>query len=143
MKTARPILLAVVAALGITLPVVGAQSSVQPRTDMHSAAPRAYSAIEGMSVRDVMAVARTLPTTTIDPAQPWCDLTGAIDESLRIEFGEQRIASQGGLVLYGSDEAGTFTLVMPRADKTSCVVGSGTGYRDASNPDRIYSVVLR
>lgn len=143
MKTARPVLIAVIAALGITLPVVGAQSSVQPRTDMHAAAPRAYSAIEGMSVRDVMAVARTLPATTVDPDQPWCDLSGAVDESLRAEFGEQRVANQDGLILYGSDEAGTFTLVMPRTDKTSCVVGSGTGYRDASNPSSIYSVVLR
>ena len=95
-------------------------------------------------LRDPSAVAelaRTLPLS--DQAagdQPWCDRQAEVERTLSHDFGEEKVATGArGMVLWGSELMGTWTMVLERADATSCVVASGIGYSDTTSPQVFFS----
>ena len=58
---------------------------------------------------------------------------------LDAEFGETLVlAKRDGLRLWGSDEMGTWTMVFERHDGSSCIVASGIGYQDGTDPSVIF-----
>ncbi|AGT11297.1 hypothetical protein [Paracoccus aminophilus] len=106
----------------------------------NEANPRGWSAIAGLDTRQVMEIARTLPLSRdakVD--QPYCDHAPALARTLKQEFDEKLVA-QGtdGTTLWGSNVMGTWTLVLNRSDRTSCVVASGIGYSEHSSPELYY-----
>ncbi|MEF9601177.1 hypothetical protein O4J55_02145 [Paracoccus sp. PXZ] len=127
-----PALLAVL----LALPGQSAQAAIQTREE-NMANPRGWSAIAGMDPRAVREVARTLPLSenAVDD-QPWCDRKAELERTLRHDFGESKVASGGeGTTLWGSQVMGTWTVVFERPDATSCVIASGIGFSDGTNPE--------
>lgn len=140
MKAASKITLA--AAALATLIAVPAQSSIETRDELQ-AQPRAWSSIAGRDARSVMAMASTLASGDQSSAEaPYCDTDPRIAQTLSHDFGESLVddakVNQADTQLWGSDLMGTWTLVMARADRTSCVIASGIGYSDRTNPDVFY-----
>ena len=119
-------------ALALALP---ASAAITSRED-NLAAPRGWSAMAGMDPHAVAEMARSLPLS--DQAaddQPWCDHRAEVERTLTHDFGEEKIATAArGMVLWGSELMGTWTMVLDRADATSCVIASGIGYSDGTNP---------
>lgn len=129
---------ALLTATAMLFPVTAAQSAVEP----HGKQPvvKAWSAVSGMSARQVVHMATTLPTGGDDADTPWCDVNAEITGTLAGEFGETLVARKSdGLHLWGSAEMGTWTMVLVRPDRTSCVVASGIGYTDDANPVTIFN----
>ncbi|MDF3852754.1 hypothetical protein ACDP63_13175 [Paracoccus sp. P2] len=119
----------------LALPGQSAQAAIQTREE-NLAHPRGWSAIAGMDPRAVREVARTLPLSEVAVEdQPWCDRKAELEQTLRQDFGEARIATgTDGVTLWGSDLMGTWTVVFERPDATSCVIASGIGFSDATSP---------
>jgi hypothetical protein len=117
------------------LPAAPAIAAITTQAD-NLAAPRGWSAMAGMDPRAVAELARTLPLS--DQAagdQPWCDRHAEVERTLTHDFGEEKVATGArGMVLWGSELMGTWTMVLERADATSCVVASGIGYSDTTSP---------
>ena len=111
--------------------------------DENGANPRGWSAVQGMDPRAVRDMARDLPTSdqaAVD--QPWCAPDAEIETSLRHDFEEERVASNGqDTALWGSALMGTWTVVLERPDATSCVIASGIGFRDGTSPDAYFTRV--
>ncbi|ARJ69082.1 hypothetical protein [Paracoccus contaminans] len=131
------------AALAVTLlcaPV--AQSSVEPAV-LQSAPIKGWTAVAGLTGPAVLELARTLPLSAeASSDQPWCDSAAAVAHSLRSEFDEQPVTHRAdGTQLWGSDLMGTWTLVLGRNDGTQCVIASGIGYQDGTNPLAFYAKV--
>ena len=124
-------------ALALALP---ASAAITSRED-NLAAPRGWSAMAGMDPHAVAEMARSLPLS--DQAaddQPWCDHRAEVERTLTHDFGEEKIATAArGMVLWGSELMGTWTMVLDRADATSCVIASGIGYRDGASPQLFFS----
>ena len=124
-------------ALALALP---ASAAITSRED-NLAAPRGWSAMAGMDPHAVAEMARSLPLS--DQAaddQPWCDHRAEVERTLTHDFGEEKIATAArGMVLWGSELMGTWTMVLDRADATSCVIASGIGFRDGANPGTFLS----
>ena len=122
-------------ALSLALPAAPAIAAITTQAD-NLAAPRGWSAMAGMDPRAVAELARTLPLS--DQAagdQPWCDRHAEVERTLTHDFGEEKVATGArGMVLWGSELMGTWTMVLERADATSCVVASGIGYSDTTSP---------
>ena len=55
-----------------------------------------------------------------------------IATTLAQDFGESPVETAGaqGTELWGSEIMGTWTLVAPRSDETSCIIASGVGYSE-------------
>ncbi|WP_418024400.1 hypothetical protein ACNKFW_10865 [Paracoccus sp. TD-10] len=119
----------------LALPGQSAQAAIQTREE-NLAHPRGWSAIAGMDPRAVREVARTLPLSEVAVEdQPWCARKAELEQTLRQDFGEARIATgTDGVTLWGSDLMGTWTVVFERPDATSCVIASGIGFSDATSP---------
>ncbi len=130
------------ALLALTLAVPGApaMAAITSQAD-NLAAPRGWSAIAGMDPSAVAELARTPPLS--DQAagdQPWCDRQAEVERTLSHDFGEEKVATGArGMVLWGSELMGTWTMVLERADATSCVVASGIGYSDTTSPQVFFS----
>lgn len=126
---AATVALALVAAGG---PAIGAITS---RED-GGAGLRGWSAIAGTDTRAVIEMARTLPLSQqATDDQPWCAQSAEVARTLADDFGERKIATGAkGTVLWGSALMGTWTMVLERADATSCVVASGIGYSEDASP---------
>ena len=45
-----------------------------------------------------------------------------------------------GTQLWGSDQLGTWTLVAPRDDQTSCIIASGIGFSDDRSTQAYFQV---
>ena len=124
-------------ALALALP---ASAAITSREDT-LAAPRGWSAMAGMDPHAVAEMARSLPLS--DQAaddQPWCDHRAEVERTLTHDFGEEKIATAArGMVLWGSELMGTWTMVLDRADATSCVIASGIGYSDGTNPQVFFT----
>lgn len=63
--------------------------------------------------------------------QPYCAADAEIRQTLEHDFAEARVDGNRhpGAELWGSASMGTWTLVAPRADDTSCIIASGIGYK--------------
>lgn len=106
--------------------------------------PRGWSAVAGTDTASVIEMAATLPATDMGAGDtPYCDADPAIARTLSQDFGESLI--DGATIdgrdaqLWASPVMGTWTLVLARPDATSCIVASGIGYRDNTNPDVYYT----
>ena len=97
-------------ALALALP---ASAAITSRED-NLAAPRGWSAMAGMDPHAVAEMARSLPLS--DQAaddQPWCDHRAEVERTLTHDFGEEKIATAArGMVLWGSELMGTWTMVL-------------------------------
>ena len=135
-------LAAAVLGAAVMLPLV-AQSSVSNfRGTVNQ--PRAWSAIAGSDTASVIEMAAALPAGAMGEADaPYCDADPQIARTLAHDFGESLIdgSSFDGkqAQLWASPVMGTWTLVLARADATSCIVASGIGFSDAANPDVFYA----
>lgn len=126
-------------ALALALPGAPAMAAITAHRD-NLAEPRGWSAIAGMDPRAVAELAQTLPLSEDATGdQPWCDRHAEVAQTLTHDFGEEKVAAGAqGLVLWGSDLMGTWTMVLERADATSCVIASGIGYSDAASPQEFF-----
>jgi hypothetical protein len=122
-RLARPLMAGSVALL-MALPAYAAIRADRP--------VQAWSAMEGVSVPALLQQAQDLPISdmAIDD-QPYCAEDAEIQQTLQHDFNEKPVdASQhAGTQLWGSQQMGTWTLVAPRADDTSCIIASGIGYQ--------------
>ena len=127
----------VLAAATAVAPITAAYSAVEARGELPSV--KAWSVVAGMSARQVVDLAGSLPAGVSDAGTPWCDANAEIHGALDAEYGETLVVSKrDGLRLWGSDEMGTWTMVLERADGSSCVVASGIGYHDGTDPSAIF-----
>ena len=122
---------------------VPAQSSIETRQQLE-AQPRAWSSMAGMDASAILAMGNTFASGDAAGAQdPFCDTNDEVARTLGHDFGEALVddtrVGSADTQLWGSDTMGTWTLVMTRADKTSCIVASGVGYTDTANPDLFYA----
>lgn len=106
--------------------------------------PRGWSAVAGSDTASVIEMAATLPAGAMGAGDtPYCDHDPEIARTLSHDFGESLI--DGARIdgrdaqLWASPALGTWTLVLARPDATSCIVASGIGYRDQTNPDLYYA----
>lgn len=139
----RPIRLALATAVAAAaLSVTAAQSAVEP-APVAGTPVKGWTAVAGLSGPAVMELARTLPVATeADGDQPWCDQSGVVRSALASEFDESLVTHRAdGTQLWGSDMMGTWTVVLDRADNTQCVIASGIGYQDGTDPATFYSKV--
>lgn len=77
-------------------------------------------------------------------AEPHCEATATLAATLDHDFAETpvetRIAADGLVFdLYASPLMGTWTLVHRGADGIACIVSSGTGWADGTDPDHVFS----
>lgn len=123
-------------------PVATAQSAVTP-PPTHSEPVKGWTAVAGLSGPAVIEIARKLPVAR-DTAEdkPWCDHAGVVDKALRTEFDEAPVTKRAdGTQLWGSSVMGTWTVVLARADNVQCIIASGIGYEDGTDPTTFYSKV--
>lgn len=140
MRTLRYTLSALVAAAAMS--VTAAQSAIETAPEP-SGAVKGWTAVAGMSGPAVVRLARILPDAAeADGDQPWCDKDAIVQAALRTEFEEDLVTRRAdGTQLWGSDLTGTWTVLLDRKDDTQCVIASGVGYRDGTNPLTFYSKV--
>lgn len=119
----------------IALPAAQAFGAITSRSD-NAAQPRGWSAVAGMDPRAVREMARTLPLSEQATGdQPWCGHDAEIEASLTHDFGETKVSTNArDTALWGSEMMGTWTVVLERADATSCVIASGIGFDTAASP---------
>lgn len=120
-----------VAAL-MAMPAASATRSDQP--------VQAWSAMAGVDVATLLEQAEDLPTSDMALGdQPYCASDAEIGQTLRHDFNEAPVQGDGhaAIELWASAQLGTWTLVAPREDDTSCIIASGIGY-DRSRDVEIY-----
>lgn len=89
---------------------------------------------EALAVHDLM-----VDPGTVDLDTPFCEVHDALTTSLARDFGETRQplpASNEATAteIWASGEFGTWTLVEVQPDGVACVVASGIGWTDSSDP---------
>lgn len=106
----------------------------------NQANPRGWSAIAGMDTRQVLEIARNLPLSQeTQDDQPYCDRAPEMARTLQQDFDEKLVAhGNDDTSLWGSTLMGTWTLVLNRPDRTSCVIASGIGYSAHTSPMLYY-----
>lgn len=131
-------------ALGVATLLPAAALSAVERFRGSDVQPRGWSAVAGSDTASVMEMAATLPAGDMGEGDtPYCDADPEIARTLSHDFGESLI--DGAKIdgrnaqLWGSPVLGTWTLVLARPDATSCIVASGIGFRDNTNPDLYYA----
>lgn len=143
MKAARAPFIALAALGTAVMLAVPAQSAIESRAALE-AQPRAWSSMAGMDTSAVMASAESFASGELAGADtPYCDVDNAVAQTLTHDFGEALVddakVGSANTQLWGSSLMGTWTLVMARPDSTSCIVASGVGYSDSTNPDVFYA----
>lgn len=131
------------AAAAMLLAAPAARSAIEPGVQLAATPIKGWTAVAGLSGPAVVALARTLPLSSEARGdQPWCDLASTVDKALRTEFDERPVTGRpDGTQLWGSDLMGTWTVVLGRADGAHCIVASGIGYRDGTDPLDFYAKV--
>lgn len=116
-------------------------------TPVLSASPQqpveGWSAMEGITPAALLDQIDALPVSELAvDDQPYCASDDEIAATLRHDFAEQPIETAGaqGTELWGSDQLGTWTVVAPRDDDTSCIIASGIGYSDDRSAEAYYTV---
>lgn len=114
------------------VPALSATRSDQP--------VQGWSAMAGVDIATLLDRAQDLPETDMAVGdQPYCADDPEIHRTLKSDFSETRVdASHQGTELWGSDQMGTWTLVAPRGDQTSCIIASGIGYDDQQDVEVYY-----
>lgn len=113
-----------------------AQSATRPDQPIQG-----WSAMDGVAAGALLKQARRMPTSDMALVdQPYCAENAEIHATLKQDFNESRVdASQHeGAELWGSDQMGTWTLVAPREDATSCIIASGIGFTSARDVELYY-----
>lgn len=138
----RPFRFALAAAVVAMMPVGAAQSSVDPSPSL-DVPVKGWTAVAGMSGPAVIAMARDLNISTeASSDQPWCDRAAVVDSALKSEFEELPVTYRAdGTELWGSALTGTWTVVLSRPDNVQCVIASGIGYQDGTDPAKFYAKV--
>ncbi|RJL04087.1 hypothetical protein D3P06_09500 [Paracoccus aestuarii] len=104
---------------------------------------QAWSAMEGVEPATLLQDIRDMPLSEVAiDDQPYCADDFEIAFTLSHDFGEEPIETAGaqGTELWGSDLLGTWTLVAPRDNETSCIIASGVGYSDDEGVDTYFTV---
>lgn len=114
------------------VPALSATRSDQP--------VKGWSAMAEVDIPTLLEQAQDLPESDMAVGdQPYCANDPEIHQTLKSDFAESRVdASHQGAELWGSDQMGTWTLVAPRGDDTSCIIASGIGYDDQQDVDVYY-----
>lgn len=123
--------------LSMAMPAVSATRPDQP--------VQAWPAMAGVPVEVLLERAQTLPLSEMAAGdQPYCAADAEIHQTLEHDFAEAPVAGTGPAAigqdateLWASDQMGTWTLVAPRVDGTSCIIASGIGY-DAGRDVEVY-----
>ncbi|MDP5306992.1 hypothetical protein [Paracoccus spongiarum] len=93
---------------------------------------QAWPAMQDRPVGVLLEQAQSLPNSdmTVED-QPYCAANTEIHATLQNDFGETRVEAtrDDDAVLWGSEQMGTWTLVAPRSDDSSCIIASGIGFR--------------
>ncbi len=91
----------------------------------------------------ILAAALTVPA--IGNAQQSCGQRDAVTNKLQTGYGET--FTGGGLrnadsilEVWASEQGGTWTVLMTRADGTTCIMASGTNWRGATPEDRVLGI---
>lgn len=128
------------AALALSASAAGANITSRMENTAH---PQGWSAVSGMDPRAVREMARSLPLS--DDAtgdQPWCGRDTEIEATLNHDFDERKIATNmRDTALWGSQQMGTWTMVLERPDQTSCIIASGVGFSEQASPSAYFSQV--
>lgn len=122
------------AALLLALPAMASNRTEQP--------VQSWSAMDGVEVATLLDQVDTLPVSELAvDDQPYCASDTEIAQTLRHDFAETPVvtAGLGGTELWASDVMGTWTLVAPRADETSCIIASGIGFEEERDAEVYYS----
>lgn len=102
-----------------------------------------WSAMQGTEPAALLASVDSLPVSelAIDD-QPYCAADHEIAATLEQDFSEHPVDLDGdsGTELWGSDLMGTWTLVAPREDDTSCIIASGIGFTTDKTAEAFYTV---
>lgn len=120
-------------ALLIAAPAHAAARSDQP--------VQGWSAMEGIPASALLRQAPQLPNSDMAVGdQPYCAENAEIHATLKHDFAEHRVdaSRHEGTELWGSDQMGTWTLVAPRADRTSCIIASGIGFDSGRDLELYY-----
>lgn len=130
-RTVRFVLAGSVAML-LSLPAQSATRPDQPT--------QAWSAMAGVAIPALLRQAQDLPTSDMAIGdQPYCAQDTEIHHILQQDFSEKPVDSaHQGTELWGSDQMGTWTLVAPRPDETSCIIASGIGYKSGTDVEVYY-----
>ena len=102
---------------------------------------QAWPAMAGVETATLLEQAQDLPTSDMAVGdQPYCAADSEIHQTLQDDFNEAPVPGDGHAAteLWASDQMGTWTLVAPRPDDTSCIIASGIGYDAARDPDVYY-----
>ncbi|MBO9453973.1 hypothetical protein J7376_04035 [Paracoccus sp. R12_1] len=101
---------------------------------------QSWSAMQGIDVPELLDQAQDMPTSDMALGdQPYCADNPEIRQTLQHDFAEQPVdSSHAGTQLWASDQMGTWTLVAPRADQTSCIIASGIGYHPEKDVEVYY-----
>ena len=101
-----------------------------------------WSAMQGIEPAALLEDIQTMPVSemAVDD-QPYCADDAEIAATLEQDFAEHPVDMTGvqGTQLWGSDQLGTWTLVAPRADQTSCIIASGIGYEGGTDVKLYYT----
>ncbi len=122
-------------ALLMAMPAYSAIRSDQP--------VQGWSAMAGVDTATLLDQAQDMPTSDLAVNdQPYCADNSEIHQTLQEEFNENRVdtTSHQGTELWGSQQMGTWTLVAPRGDQTSCIIASGIGYDTQRDVEVYYKV---
>lgn len=105
---------------------------------------QAWPAMAGVDTATLLEQAQDLPTSdrAVDD-QPYCAVDREIHQTLKHDFDESPVPIDGHAAteLWASHQMGTWTLVVPRQDDTSCIIASGIGYDTARDVDVYYQTV--
>lgn len=101
-----------------------------------------WAAMAGVDTATLLRQIRHLPVSDLAiEDQPYCAADAEITRTLSHDFDESRVqtSARKGAELWGSDLMGTWTMVAPRGDGTSCIIASGIGFDQARDPDVYYA----
>ena len=137
-----PMMTRITALTAASLLTLAGAAQALPRAD---APIRGWSAMAGVPTADLLTDAQTMPISELAVGdQPYCAPNAEITQTLRHDFDEALVDTAGyqgmGTQLWGSEEMGTWTLVAPRTDDTSCIIASGIGYAPNREAATFYSV---
>ncbi|SNR33130.1 hypothetical protein [Paracoccus sediminis] len=120
----------------VALMAVPAVSATRPDQPV-----QAWPAMAGVDTATLLEQAQDMPTSDMAVGdQPYCAADAEIRLTLKQDFNESPVPGDGHAAteLWASDQMGTWTLVAPRADDTSCIIASGIGYDTARDVNVYY-----